>query len=155
MADVVRNSTSHLTDADIAAIAAYLKTVPGQAGAVPTPIAANDPAMTQGAKIYQDECSSCHTGAGTGKPGIFPALIKNPAVQAEDPVTLMRVVLQGAQGVGTVASPTAPGMPAFGGLMSDQQIAAVLTYIRNSWGNAAPSVGADAVSKARQSLSGR
>lgn len=154
MADVVFNSTSNLTDADIAAISAYLKTVPGQGGAAPAPIAANDPAMVEGAKIYTDECAACHTGDGAGQPGIFPALFRNPAVQADDPVTLMRVVLQGTHGVGTAASPTAPAMPAFGGLMNDQQIADVLTYIRNSWGNGAPAVGADAVTKARNSLTG-
>lgn len=155
MADVVFHSTSYLTDADLAAIAVYLKALPGQGGAAPQPLAAEAPVMREGAKIYRDECSACHTESGSGQAGLFPAFTRNPAILAENPVTLVRVTLQGAQGVGTTASPTAPSMPAFAGLMSNRQIAAVLTYIRNSWGNAAPAVRADAVSRARNSLPGR
>lgn len=154
MADVVENSTSYLTDADLAAMAAYLKSVPGPGGGTMAELAANDPAMLKGAKIYKDECAACHTDAGTGMPGLFPSLTDNPAIVARDPATVIRLVLQGAQGGTTGASPTAPAMPAFGWLLTDSQAAAVLSYIRNSWGNAAPAVGADRVAKARGVLSG-
>jgi mono/diheme cytochrome c family protein len=150
MADAVKNSTSKLTDADINAMAVYIKSQPGRGGNPPAPLAATDPAMVAGADIYKDECSACHTDGGIGKPGIFPNLVKSPAVQADQPATLMGIVLHGGQGVGTEVSPTAPAMPAFGGLMNDQQIADVLTYIRNSWGNRAPRVSAADVEKIRQ-----
>ncbi|WBO59748.1 cytochrome c [Acidocella sp. MX-AZ03] len=105
--------------------------------------------MLAGAKIYNDECAACHTGSGMGKAGIFPALVKSPVVQADKPATLIGIVLHGGHGVGIPTAPTAPAMPSFGWLLSDQQIADVATYVRNSWGNAAPAVSADEVSKAR------
>ena len=64
----------------------------------------------------------------------------------------MHVVLRGARSVATDKVPTAPGMPEFGWLLTDDQVAAVLTYIRNSWGNVAPAVSAGEVHKARQAL---
>lgn len=149
MADAIKNSTSQLTDADVKAIAVYLKSQIVNGSSAPAPLAANHPAMLAGGKIYKDECAACHTDAGTGKPGIFPSLTHNPAVLADKPATLTKVVLHGAQGVATQASPTAPSMPAFGWLLSDQQLANVLTYVRNSWGNSAPAVAADDVTKAR------
>ncbi len=65
---------------------------------------------------------------------------------------LIHVVLRGALGVATKAAPTAPEMPAFGWVLDDDQVAALLTYVRNSWGNAAPAVNADDVSKERATL---
>jgi mono/diheme cytochrome c family protein len=80
-----------------------------------------------------------------GKSDIFPALVASPVVQASDPVTLISIVLNGGKSVGTDAAPTASEMPHFRGLLDDQQVADVLTYVRNSWGNAAPAVTADQV----------
>jgi mono/diheme cytochrome c family protein len=64
----------------------------------------------------------------------------------------MHVVLRGARSVATDKMPTGSAMPQFGWLLTDDQVAAVLTYIRNSWGNAAPSVGAAEVGKARHAF---
>jgi len=61
-------------------------------------------------------------------------------------------VLRGALSVGTKPAPTAPAMPQFGWLLDDSQVAAVVTYIRNAWGNSAPSVTASDVKKTRQML---
>jgi len=72
-------------------------------------------------------------------------------VQADEPSTIIHVVLDGAQSVATPTAPTASAMPAFASQLEDGQIAAVLTYIRNSWGNAAPAVNAKAVAKQRAS----
>jgi len=149
MAEVVSNSTSHLTDADDRAIGVYLKSLAGSAAAALAPIASTDPAMIAGGQIYVDECAACHTGAGTGLPRIFPTLAASPIVQAETPATLLRIVLHGGRSVATTPAPTASAMPAFGGQMTDQEIADVSTYIRNSWGNAAPQVSAGQVSAAR------
>jgi mono/diheme cytochrome c family protein len=76
-------------------------------------------------------------------------------VQQIDPTSLLRVVLRGARSVGTASAPTAPAMPAFSWVLNDDQVAAVLTYIRNTWGNVAPAVSAREVGKARQALAER
>jgi mono/diheme cytochrome c family protein len=88
-------------------------------------------------------------------PQLFPALKGSPSVQSADPPSLIRVVLRGAQSVATDPAPTGPAMPALGWKLSDDEVAAVLTYIRNSWGNAASPVLASAVTGARQQLSRR
>jgi mono/diheme cytochrome c family protein len=73
-------------------------------------------------------------------------------VQAQNPVNLIRIVLQGARATATDAAPTAPAMPAFDWKLSDDEVGAVLTYIRNSWGNAAAAVSRNDVKTQRQSL---
>jgi mono/diheme cytochrome c family protein len=78
-----------------------------------------------------------------------------PAVQQIDPTTLLHVVLRGALGVGTTSAPTAAAMPAFAWVLNDDQIAAVVTYIRNAWGNSAPAVSSSDARKARDSLTER
>jgi mono/diheme cytochrome c family protein len=105
--------------------------------------------MKQGRAIYVDECSACHARDGAGAPNIFPALKASPIVQSERPDDAGRVVLHGTQNVATAEAPTGPSMPAFGWKLTDQKAVAALTYIRNSWGNAAPAVSAGQVSKLR------
>ena len=76
-------------------------------------------------------------------------------VRSSDPATLIRIVLRGARSVATAAEPTAPGMPSFGWQLDDAQVAAVLTYIRNTGDAAAAPVSPDDVSRARSALRGR
>jgi len=149
MALVVADSTSKLTDADLQSIATYLKDIATPAEAAPAPLAASNSAMQKGRALYVTNCSACHTASGDGVAGIFPTLIKSPVVQAASAATLIDVVLNGGHAVATDAAPTAPGMPAFGWKLSDDQIAALLTYIRNAWGNAASAVTAGDVQKVR------
>jgi mono/diheme cytochrome c family protein len=150
MAETLNLSTSRMSEDDLKAIAIYLKDQPGSE---PSPVSAADPAtMKIGAQIYADECSGCHTANGKGTLGIFPSLANSPIVQQTNPTSLLHVVLRGARSVGTEKAPTASAMPAFGWLLKDDQVAAVLTYIRNSWGNAAPAVSASEAGKARQAL---
>ena len=149
MSEAISLSTSHLSDADRTDIGIYLKSIQGSGAPRPAPLPASMPVMQEGAKVYADECAACHTDAGTGEPGIFPALKASPIVQAGNPLSAIRVVLNGAQSVATAAAPTASTMPGFGNELEDGQVAAVLTYIRNSWGNAAPAVTADQVAKLR------
>jgi mono/diheme cytochrome c family protein len=153
MSEVVSISTSHITDSDLRAIAVYLKDQPG--GKQETNATPDAAAMKMGEKIYADECSGCHTPNGKGAPGMFPSINGSPTVQQVDATSLMRVVLRGARSAGTDQAPTAPAMPAFGWLLSDNEVAAVLTYVRNAWGNAAPPVSADDVAKARRDFSNR
>jgi mono/diheme cytochrome c family protein len=152
MAEVVANSTSHMTDADLLAIATYLKdNVPRNATAV-TALSAEDRRMVAGRAIYQDRCAPCHDSDGTGISTLFPRLAKAPLVQSADPTTLIRVVLIGNRAGATAAAPTAPAMPPFGWNLSDQEIADVLTYVRNAWGNAAQPVQPADVAKLRDRL---
>jgi mono/diheme cytochrome c family protein len=150
MADAVSHSTSKMTDEDIAAIATYLKDSGIDSSMPkPTPVAANDSAMQAGAAIYKDNCAVCHRDTGMGEAHLFPRLAGSATVQSEDPTTLAHVVLQGTRAVSTSGRPTAPAMPAFDWRLSNVEAAAVLTYIRNSWGNAAPAVPAAAIASQR------
>jgi mono/diheme cytochrome c family protein len=156
MAEVVQYSTSHLPAQELHAIAVYLKDPPQPAAAVSVqPLAATDPVMQAGQAIYADNCASCHTFSGEGIAHLFPALKGSAGVQSAEPATLLRVVLTGAQAADTDAAPTGPAMPPLGWKLSDAQVAAVITYIRNAWGNAAGAVSADQAGKARQKLSQR
>jgi mono/diheme cytochrome c family protein len=111
--------------------------------------------MKIGAKIYADECSGCHTADGKGAAGLFPALEKSSVVQQVDPASLLHIVLRGARSVATDRAPTGAAMPEFDWLLKDDEVAAVVTYIRNAWGNAAPAVNAAEVGTARYLLKER
>lgn len=150
MREVIENSTSKMTDADLKAIAVYLKDLPASDKAAPTPVATDNPAMQTGARIYAVNCSACHNGDGSGQGALFPKLAGNSVVQQGDPTTLIHIVLAGSQGAVTAAAPTTPAMPSFAWRLTDQQVADVLTYVRNNWGNAAPPVAPDAVGKQRK-----
>ena len=108
--------------------------------AAPAALAQADPRMRTGEAIYIDTCSACHNQTGAGVVNIFPRLANNPVVQQDDATSLVRVVLTGARGAVTQTAPTGPAMPSLGFRLNDDQVAAVVTYIRNSWGNAAPAV---------------
>jgi mono/diheme cytochrome c family protein len=153
MAEAVSHSSSKMTDEDIAAIATYLKDS-GTAVALSKPIsvAADRNDMRAGAAIYKDSCAACHKDSGTGESHLFPRLAGSAMVQSDDSTTLVRVVLQGARAVSTPRMPTAPAMPAFDWRLDDAQVAAVLTYIRNNWGNAAASVTASTIAGQRAAL---
>jgi mono/diheme cytochrome c family protein len=152
MAEEIVHSSSEMTDADLKAIAVYLKDFGrDQTEAKADPIPANDRRMIAGQAIYKDNCAACHTDAGTGTPHLFPALTTN-AVRSDDATTLIRITLEGSRAISTAALPTAPAMPAFGWRLNDEQIASVLTFIRNTWGNSASMISTDTVRKLRQSL---
>jgi mono/diheme cytochrome c family protein len=150
MAETLNLSTSHMKDADLHAIAIYLKDQPGRQQNASR--ASDEATINKGARIYADECSGCHTPNGDGIAGMFPSLKGSPAVQQDDPMSVLHVVLRGARSVGTDSVPTAPAMPSFGWILNDDEVAAVITYIRNAWGNAAPAVNAGQVRSARHAL---
>jgi mono/diheme cytochrome c family protein len=149
MSEVIRDSTSQMRDRDLLAIATYLKDLPAPQTPTAQAIAANDPAIRAGQAIYIDNCAACHAANGNGVPNLIPPLKDSPIVQSSDPTTLARVVLHGTQNIATAQAPTGPSMPPMGWKLTDQQTAALLTYIRNSWGNAAPAVDAGQVGKSR------
>jgi mono/diheme cytochrome c family protein len=154
MAEAVDLSTSRMTDDDVNAIATYLKSLPGD-GKAQTAMAASTPEMTAGGSIYRDQCSACHGLDGKGVDRLFPSVANSSMARADDPTTVIRIVLRGARSVATDKEPTAPGMPSYGWQLKDDQVANVLTYIRNSWGNAAPAVSPDEVGRLRASVAKR
>jgi mono/diheme cytochrome c family protein len=150
MQDVVQISTTHMSDADLHAIAVYLKSLPASQRGEPTPAPAPQISMRQGQAIYVDQCAACHAVDGTGSPGLFPSLKGSSGVQSERPTTALHAILAGAQSASTAYQPSAPSMPAYAWKLSDGQIAAVATYVRNAWGNAAPPVSVGEVESLRK-----
>lgn len=149
MSEVVVNSTSKMSDADIRAIAVYLKALPP--GAPEPQVAPPSRAqMATGEKLYNGACTACHEEDGSGAPRIYPPLPGNANLQSSDASSTLRIILDGAETVTTPRAPNKGSMPGYAAKMTDQQIADVTNYIRNSWGNAAPLVTADEVAKARR-----
>jgi mono/diheme cytochrome c family protein len=91
-----------------------------------------------GPQLYQQNCAFCHGDNGQGRPGAFPPLAAHATELAKTPegrAHLINVMLFGMQGPVRVRGSTYNGvMPAFGQL-SDEQIASILNYILNAWGN--------------------
>jgi mono/diheme cytochrome c family protein len=151
MAEEISNSSSKMSAGDLNAIAVFLKDQHAETAARQA-LSAEDDLMKAGAAIYQDRCAACHKADGTGVPYLIPDLAASSSAASREPTTLLRVVINGAQSVATKEEPTGPAMPAFGWQLTDAQMAAVATYIRNSWGHAAPAVSAADVHGARSSL---
>jgi mono/diheme cytochrome c family protein len=150
MADVITYSTSLMSDEDRHAIATYLKSqTASPAAAASTP---DSEAMRRGAEIYSDACTSCHLENGVGQSGLFPPLGHDAVLQQADPAGLLHLILAGTH-IGTSASRPSPlSMPSFAWKLSDQEIADVATYIRNSWSNQAAPISESEVSAARKKL---
>jgi mono/diheme cytochrome c family protein len=149
MKEVVEDSTSQLSDADLQAMTSYLASFASNA-TLPVAVPTTDPAMQAGAAIFSDLCSACHTQRGSGVPYTIPDLAVSPAVSAHDSDGVVHVLLFGAQSAATQAEPTGPAMPSYGDFLTDEQIAAIATYVRNSWGHAAKATSASEIQKARK-----
>jgi mono/diheme cytochrome c family protein len=154
MGEEVADASAHFKDADLKAIATYLKSLTGD-DSKETPLDPPDARMAAGKAIFHDTCAACHGLDGKGVANLFPALADAPAVRSKDPTSAIRVILRGARSVATKFEPTAPAMPAFGWQLKDDQVAAVANYIRNSWGKAAAPVSVDDVAKQRSKLAHR
>ncbi len=113
------------------------------------PVSKQESMMRAGQAVYVDNCSACHTRSGAGRAGLFPALKANPEVDTNDPTSVIRLVLEGSKSGATDRVPTGAAMPAFGWKLTDKEVAAVITYVRNSWGNEAPDVSSDKVRTVR------
>jgi mono/diheme cytochrome c family protein len=154
MSEVVTNSTSHLTDADLRAIAVYLKSLPPQTHETPAMPSAER--LRAGEIVFTARCADCHlpTGLGVARSGdadvskTAPPLAGSAVVQAPSPATLINVILYGAH-ENQASKGAWPGMSGFElavGL-DDDQIAALATYVRSSWGNHAATVAAADVAR--------
>ncbi len=153
MAEVVEHSTSKMNDQDLHAIAVYLRDQKGPAekdnGSKPD---LNGDVMAAGKTVFASSCAACHKANGDGVGRLFPPLKASATVQQKEPTSVIRVILEGARTVATASEPTAVAMPAFGWKLSDAQIAAVATFVRNSWGNEASAVSEDDVKSLRKTL---
>ncbi|MFS8616429.1 MAG: cytochrome c, partial [Solitalea sp.] len=103
--------------------------------------------LTDGAAVYTQTCAACHQAQGQGLPGAFPALAGSPIVNDSDPETLIRIILQGYD-----ARPEFAAMPPFASQLSDEEVAAIATHERSSWGNDAAPVTAEEVQKIRETI---
>ncbi len=150
MAEVVFNSTQYLTDADARAMAVYLQALPQQESVAVAAPAAPAAVLERGAKVYGQQCAQCHGDSGQGKPGAFPALAGNRAVTLADPTNVLRVVLQGGYLPATAGNPRPHGMPPFMQALRDDDVAAVASFVRQSWGNQASGVATIDVYRVRE-----
>lgn len=147
MADVVFRSTQYLSEADLTAMASYLKDLPdapkAEAPAAATakaPIRRDAGTMARGAKIYDQRCAYCHGDQGQGAAGAYPPLAGNRAVNMARPTNLIQVIAHGGFLPSTAGNPRPYGMSPFGQTLDAAEVAAVLTYVRGSWGNDSPPV---------------
>jgi len=153
MAEVVEHSTRHLSDADLHAIAVYLKDLPGDDGAAHAQQASTDhDVLTRGRLVYLDQCAGCHMENGEGVAGVFPPIKGNTGLHASDTTSLARLVLEGAHSARTPDKPEGFAMPGFAGKLSDRDVADVLTYVRASFGNGAGPVETSKIASVRKSL---
>lgn len=165
MADAVFWSTQYLTQGDARAVAAYLQALPDAAagaaaavavavGSAPakTPETGATPAHDSSAQAqFRHYCADCHGAQGQGgAAGTFPPLAGNRAVLRSDPGNMLRSMLHGGYAPATAGNPAPHGMPPFMQTLGDAEIAALATYIRQSWGNQAPAVATMEVFRARQ-----
>lgn len=150
MAEVVARSLQHLTPGDLGAMADYLKTLPATQAAAPARAApAAQQVLDTGRRIYEAHCAGCHGEDGRGQLPAYPPLAGNRAVTLTPAVNAIRMTVNGGFPPSTTGNPRPYGMPPFGHELGDAEVAAVLTWIRNNWGNAAPPVSAVEVNRYR------
>jgi len=139
MADVTYNSLQYMTEVDTRAMAVYLKTLAKHsapdAPRGTTSVQESSLLLRLGQSIYADKCASCHGEKGRGKPPHYPPLAGNQSIEMSSAVNPIRMVLNGGYPPGTAGNPMPHGMPPFAQSLSDDEVAAVVTYIRVSWGN--------------------
>ena len=155
MAEVTYNSLQYLTDADVRAMAVYLKSLPGDDPPAPPPAPLTNDVQQQfaeGQRIYDRHCAVCHAADGRGMPPHFPPLAANQSILMSSSVNPVRMILNGGYPPGTRKNPTPYGMPPFAQDLNDADVAAVATYIRNAWGNGATPVTAQQVNQLRSAL---
>lgn len=160
MTPVIEDSTQYMTDADLQAVAAYLKSLSadtsGGAAFVYDDTVAKElhagVTTAPGALDYLNNCAACHRSDGRGYPGVFPVLAGNPVLQSGDGGGIVRIILTGSTVPGVQNAPSAFTMPAFADRLSDQQVADLTNFIRTSWGNKGGTVTPSDVAGVRKTL---
>jgi mono/diheme cytochrome c family protein len=111
----------------------------------------------RGAKVFETYCALCHNSDGKGKKGQAPPFVGSEWVLGS-PTRMIRIPQNGLSGPIPLLGATwneAPSMAPMGAPLSDEDLAAVLTYIRQSWGNKASEVTPDQVKAVRKEVGGR
>jgi cytochrome c553 len=140
MGEVVYRSTQHLSVDDARAIATYLRSFAGRTPQTHRRDASDTAVVARGNAIYEDHCAECHGSDGEGALPAYPPLARNTSVTEPVAADAIKAVLYGGYAPVTAANPRPYGMPPFIGRLSPADIAAALSYVRASWGNAAPAV---------------
>lgn len=165
MTDVIANSTSHMSDADLQAMAAYLKSLAPAKGPAYQQQAERSAAttakltaakdLTLGERLYIDNCGACHFVAGQGAERVFPRLDGASVVNAANADALLHVILAGAATPSTERAPSVLPMPGFAERLDDAEVAELATFLRQGWSNQASVVTADQVKEVRKSVDGQ
>tara|TARA_R110002073_G_scaffold195786_1_gene354823 strand:+ start:2878 stop:4182 length:1305 start_codon:yes stop_codon:yes gene_type:complete len=141
MATIIKQSLQYLSQKDIRAMAIYLKSLAEyyphntqnvSLAVIPTSMQKH---LQQGSKLYEKYCQDCHGSSGEGLPGIYPPLAGNRSVTMSSPLNTIRSILNGGYPPTTAGNPRPYGMPPFQQILRDGEIALVVSYIRNAWGN--------------------
>lgn len=157
MATIVRQSLQYLSNEDIRSMAVYLQSLgekqdiakaPRKAPKMPERV---QKYLAQGEEVYQKHCQDCHGKSGEGVPKIYPPLAGNRSVTMSSPLNTIRSVLYGGYPPATAGNPRPYGMPPYQHLIHDNEIAWVVSYIRNAWGNVGSLVKPEDVDKSRGS----
>lgn len=160
MNDVISHSTQHLSDGDLNAIATYLKTLPPSATPSTSFKADGVTAAalwkgvngTRGAELYVDNCAACHRSDGKGYGTVFPSIAGNSTVLTADATSVIRLILEGSKLPATQTAPSELAMPGFAWRLTDDEVAQLATFVRESWGNQAPKVEATEVGSIRRAI---
>lgn len=146
MAGVVSGSTQHMTDADLQAVATYLQSLPPRAPRVKQAARFDTKTLVDdGSEVYARHCADCHGKSGNGVAGIYPPLRGNSSVTEPTGINATRMVLLGGFAPVTATNQRPYSMPPFAQQLSDDEVAAVVTYLRRSWGNHSSIVRAERV----------
>jgi mono/diheme cytochrome c family protein len=153
MAEVVFRSTQYLSDADIAAMSEFLKSLPQTPVHRAEAVRLDKDVHAHGEALYKDRCAACHGASGEGGAGrmgmVYVPLAGNRKVLLGSPANLIHIIVNGGFPPTTAGNPRPYGMPPFGPSLKDEEIAVLASYVRSAWGNAAPAVSALDVLNAR------
>lgn len=158
MTDVINHSTQFLTDADLNAMAVYLKSLPPARSddgpryafnPISTVAMLSGPARSRGAVLYTTYCLHCHGADGKGAAPYLAPLAGNPNLLEKEATSLVNVVLNGSLPLIIDGLPAPYPMPAYRTVLSDQEVADVVTFTRQSWSNNRGPVTASDVQKMR------
>lgn len=155
MAEVTYNSLQYLNDQDVEAMAVYLKALPQKDSEPPPTSQARLVApkvMELGRRVYDKQCQMCHGEEGKGHAPSYPPLAGNQSITMSSPVNSIRMVLNGGYPPGTMKNPRPHGMPPFSHILNDEEVAAVVTYIRVAWENSGTPVATQQVNDLRKLL---
>ncbi len=157
MDEVIINSTQYLTDEDLGAMADYLLSLPAAHddgeyvydSSTYDLLRSSERRSVPGALLFMQQCESCHVDSGEGYPPYMPPMAGNPPLMDPDPASLINIILNGSSRLVVDGTPDAYRMPGYRFTLTDQEIADIVTFIRQGWGNNASAVTAEEVANLR------